>query len=298
MEETWSQYKIKPANSDLFAEDASIIYVPSGTTAQGRAAIRRMYLQSDFSQKTTSVNEVVHHQVKTGNRIIEEAEWILSFHHGTCSWLVPGIEEHQLANAMVKIPVVISAEFEDNLIRSVRYYWDQASVLKQLRLISDRNKLPVLGVEQVGVFTKQGVKVATSEDTTATKLPEKFNPGKNAFVPGRVFGPVHPDDEVGRPKLRGAAATSVPQRNIFTYEPPEQKPLVAHDPKRLDSSFSFGHATSPTTPEGPAGKKMAPANRNIFAPAADDLAKGVQALNVGNGPSRNNAPSRNIFTHE
>lgn len=60
------------------------------------------------------------------------------------------------------------------------------------------------------------------------------------IVPGRIFGPVDPKDQVRQP-IRRAEPTAPPPRNIFTYEPPAQKPLVAHNPNKLGSSFSFTH---------------------------------------------------------
>ncbi|ORX47140.1 hypothetical protein DM01DRAFT_1339160 [Hesseltinella vesiculosa] len=292
MEETWNQFKVKASNSALYTEDATVTYVPSGLGAKSKENIRRLYLQPYFSQKATSVTEVVHNQVKGGSKLMEEVEWIITFHHGECNWLVPGLEEHQLLNATVKIPVVISAEFEGSLISRLRFYWDQGSVLKQLRLVSERNKWPVIGVEQVAVFHgKQPEPVVTKD----VKLPEKFNPGKNAFVPGRIFGPVHPDDEVSHHTKRHD--TSQPQRNIFTYVPPEQKPLVAHNPNRLESSFSFGNDANPTSPSTPSSRKVVPENRNIFAQSpVDQLADNVQALNISSPRSAN--ATRNIFTHQ
>jgi hypothetical protein len=59
-------------------------------------------------------------------------------------------------------------------------------------------------------------------------------------VPGRIFGPVDPKDQVRQP-IRRPEPTAPPPRNIFTYEPPAQKPLVAHNPNKLGSSFRFTH---------------------------------------------------------
>lgn len=85
---------------------------------------------------------------------------------------------------------------------------------------------------------------------------------------GRIFGPVDPKDQV-RPSIRRAEPDAPAPRNIFTYEPPASRPMVAPTNK-LSSSFSFTHddgtaivsqklnntSISPTspTPKGIAGK--------------------------------------------
>lgn len=93
MEETWSNYKTKPATASLYTEDAAVIYVPTGAGARGSAQIRRFYLQPGFSQKANTLNEQVHSKVIAGNRIIEEAEWNITFHGGECTWLAPNVDE-------------------------------------------------------------------------------------------------------------------------------------------------------------------------------------------------------------
>jgi hypothetical protein len=39
--------------------------------------------------------------------------------------------------------------FDDGQILSVRIYWDQASVLQQLKVLSSRKGIPIRGIEQV-----------------------------------------------------------------------------------------------------------------------------------------------------
>jgi hypothetical protein len=76
----------------------------------------------------------------------------------------------------------------------------------------------------------------------------------------RIFGPVNPQDMVNRP-VRRAEPTARPSRNIFTYQPPEDRPLVKHDKSKLEASFSFAHD------EGNASKKTNGTNGINNAPA-------------------------------
>ncbi|CAO3597986.1 unnamed protein product [Absidia cylindrospora] len=305
----------------LYQENASVVYITSGTTITTSAAIRKFYLSQKSS---TTIVDQVHHKVSTANKIIEEAEWIVTFQHGECTWMLPNLDEHHFINATVKIPVVVSATFEDNLISSIRIYWDQASVLKQLGVISERNKWPVIGAEQV-VALRNPPSNSNTTGPTSVEVPVKSSPGTNAFVPGRVFGPVHPDDQV-RHAVRKPAENAA-GRNIFSYVPPEAKPLVAHNPNKLGSSFSLAHdeglrpstttasassdddsgLASPSTPpvSSPTSRRVAPEPRNIFAQYDENLSKKtasqLKVHDEGHIPSvrpqhQSSTGTRNIFT--
>lgn len=91
MEETWSTYKTKPSTASIYTDDAVVIYVPTSAGARGSAQIRRFFLQPHF--KSNTVKETVHNKVTSGNKIMEEAEWTITFHGGECSWLVPNVDE-------------------------------------------------------------------------------------------------------------------------------------------------------------------------------------------------------------
>jgi hypothetical protein len=40
----------------------------------------------------------VHHTLHTGNKLIEESNWIITFHTGECTWMVPGVESSYLVS--------------------------------------------------------------------------------------------------------------------------------------------------------------------------------------------------------
>jgi carboxymethylenebutenolidase len=58
-------------------------------------------------------------------------------------WFAPGIEP---TGKRLAVPHVGIIAFEGGLIASEHIYWDQATVLKQMRLLDE--DLPVLGSEQ------------------------------------------------------------------------------------------------------------------------------------------------------
>ncbi|CAO3657263.1 unnamed protein product [Mucor hiemalis] len=243
-EQTWTSFKNKRTSVDLYAEDAVIMYVPSSVGVRGGAQIRRFYLNSQFSEKANPVQETVYHTIASGNKLIEEVVWSIHFHTGECNWLVPHIDDRYLINSTVKIPVTVSVSFNDeNKIQSIRYLWDQASVLKQLKVITDKVNWPVVGEKQIEVLRSPhsvqliGLnKEVVDVDHQKTQKEQE----KAQFPTGRIFGPVDPKDQVRQP-IRRAEPDAPPPRNIFTYEPPTSRPMVAHTPNKLGSSFSFTH---------------------------------------------------------
>jgi carboxymethylenebutenolidase len=58
-------------------------------------------------------------------------------------WMLPGVAP---TNKRVEIPLVAIVRFRDGKLAHEHIYWDQASVLKQIGLLTDAS-LPVFGVE-------------------------------------------------------------------------------------------------------------------------------------------------------
>jgi carboxymethylenebutenolidase len=58
-------------------------------------------------------------------------------------WMLPGIAP---TNRRVEIPLVAIVKFRDGKVAHEHIYWDQASVLKQIGLLDDRD-LPIFGIE-------------------------------------------------------------------------------------------------------------------------------------------------------
>ena len=71
-------------------------------------------------------------------------EMIFSFTHTQeMPWMLPGVAP---TNKKVEIALVAIVKFRDGKLAHEHIYWDQASVLKQIGLITDAS-LPVCGVE-------------------------------------------------------------------------------------------------------------------------------------------------------
>jgi len=123
-------------------EDAYVNHIPVMTGGYGKAALRTFY-SMDFIPKMppdttlTPVSRTVGH-----DQLVDEM--IFSFTHTQeMPWMLPGVAP---THKRVEIALVAIVKFRDGKLAHEHIYWDQASVLKQIGLITDPS-LPVFGVE-------------------------------------------------------------------------------------------------------------------------------------------------------
>jgi len=127
---------------DTMVDDAYVNHVPVMTGGRGRNALREFYSR-DFipsmppDTKLTPVSRTVDE-----NQLVDEM--IFSFTHTQeIPWMLPGIPP---TNRHVAVPLVAIVRFRDGKLAHEHIYWDQASVLKQIGLLSDP-RLPAFGGE-------------------------------------------------------------------------------------------------------------------------------------------------------
>jgi carboxymethylenebutenolidase len=123
-------------------DDAYVNHVPVMTGGHGKAALRAFY-STDFipcmppDTTLTPVSRTIGE-----NRLVDEM--IFSFTHTQeMPWMLPGVPP---TGRRVRVPLVVIVHFRDGKLAHEHIYWDQASVLKQIGLISDPS-LPVCGAE-------------------------------------------------------------------------------------------------------------------------------------------------------
>jgi carboxymethylenebutenolidase len=143
-EHTTHEFATRSAESTLetMVDDAYVNHVPVMTGGCGKNALHAFYSR-DFipclppDTKLTPVSRTIGE-----DQLVDEM--IFSFTHTQeMPWMLPGISP---TNRRVEIPLVAIVGFRDGKLASERIYWDQASVLKQIGLLSDP-RLPVCGVE-------------------------------------------------------------------------------------------------------------------------------------------------------
>jgi carboxymethylenebutenolidase len=130
------------ATLNTMVEDSYVNHIPTLAGGWGREALRAFYSQ-DFipvmppDMLITPVSRTVGE-----DQLVDEM--ILSFTHSVViPWMLPGVPP---TNRPVRIPLVAIVRFRDNKLAHEHIYWDQASVLKQIGLLT-RPELPAFGAE-------------------------------------------------------------------------------------------------------------------------------------------------------
>lgn len=124
------------------AAGAYVNHIPVMTGGRGKDELRRFY-STDFiprmppDTKLTPVSRTIG-----ADQLVDEM--IFSFTHTVeMPWMLPGIAP---THKRVEVPLVVIVHFRDGKLAHEHIYWDQASVLKQIGLLTDA-RLPVFGAE-------------------------------------------------------------------------------------------------------------------------------------------------------
>jgi carboxymethylenebutenolidase len=123
-------------------EDAYVNHVPVMTGGYGREALRRFYAEDFISLMPSDTSIKLISRTLGQDQLVDEM--IFSFTHTEeMPWMLPGVPP---THRHVDIPLVVVVGFREGKLAHERIYWDQASVLKQIGLLTD-SSLPVLGAE-------------------------------------------------------------------------------------------------------------------------------------------------------
>ncbi|KAJ3112004.1 hypothetical protein HK100_002484 [Physocladia obscura] len=158
-ETTWRNYEAAISAGNInavlgcFSADApSIVCVPTGGGADGSRVSLEGFVRSFLSQRENAIIEVqTLSTVSTANQLVVES--ILSLvHENIIDWILPGVKP---TRKRVTIPLVSVVHFSaDSKIQTMHWYWDQASVLRQIGVLpnslyckanSSETVLPVQG---------------------------------------------------------------------------------------------------------------------------------------------------------
>jgi carboxymethylenebutenolidase len=124
------------------AEDAYVNHVPVLTGGAGKIAFRSFY-SADFIPRMPPDTKLTPISRTVGEEQLVD-EMIFSFTHTQeMPWMLPGIPP---TNRYVEVALVAIVRFRGGKLAHEHIYWDQASVLKQIGLLTDPG-LPVFGAE-------------------------------------------------------------------------------------------------------------------------------------------------------
>jgi len=123
-------------------DDAYVNHIPVMTGGYGKAALHRFYSQDFISQMPPDTALKPISRTVGTDQLVDEM--IFSFTHThEMPWMLPGVPP---TNKRVEVPLVAIVHFRDGKLAHEHIYWDQASVLKQIGLLTDES-LPVYGAE-------------------------------------------------------------------------------------------------------------------------------------------------------
>ena len=143
-EHTEHEFSTRDTDATLatMVEDAYVNHVPVLTGGAGKSALRIFY-ERDFIPNMPPDTKLSPISRTVGEEQLVD-EMIFSFTHTQeMPWMLPGIPP---TNRYVEVALVAIVRFRDGKLAHEHIYWDQASVLKQIGLLTGPG-LPVFGVE-------------------------------------------------------------------------------------------------------------------------------------------------------
>jgi len=152
-EHTAHEFSTRDTEATLrtMVEDAYVNHVPILTGGRGKDELRRFY-SHDFIPRMPPDTALTPVSRTVGKDQLVD-EMIFSFTHTIeMPWMLPGIAP---TNKPVRVPLVAIVRFRDGKLAHEHIYWDQASVLKQIGLLTDRS-LPVCGAETADKVLRTG----------------------------------------------------------------------------------------------------------------------------------------------
>ncbi len=130
------------ATLDTMVDDAYVNHVPVMTGGRGKEALRGFYSRDFIPRMPPDTTLTPVSRTIGEDQLVDEM--IFSFTHTEeMPWMLPGVPP---TNRHVQVPLVVIVRFRDGKLAHEHIYWDQASVLKQVGLITDP-RLPVFGAE-------------------------------------------------------------------------------------------------------------------------------------------------------
>jgi carboxymethylenebutenolidase len=123
-------------------DDAYVNHIPTLTGGYGKPALRAFYSRDFIPNMPPDTKLSPISRTIGDNQLVDEM--IFSFTHTQeIPWMLPGVPP---TNRRVEVPLVAIVRFRDGKLAHEHIYWDQASVLKQIGLLTDP-ALPVYGAE-------------------------------------------------------------------------------------------------------------------------------------------------------
>jgi carboxymethylenebutenolidase len=143
-EHTKYEFATRDTESTLatMVDDAYVNHIPVMTGGFGKAALRGFYSRDFIPGMPPDTTLTPVSRTIGENQLVDEM--IFSFTHTQeMPWMLPGVPP---THRHVEVPLVAIVQFREGKLAHEHIYWDQASVLKQIGLLTDP-ALPVFGAQ-------------------------------------------------------------------------------------------------------------------------------------------------------
>jgi carboxymethylenebutenolidase len=143
-EHTNHEFVTRDTESTLatMVDNAYVNHIPVMTGGFGKAALRAFYSRDFIPSMPPDTTLTPVSRTIGENQLVDEM--IFSFTHTQeMPWMLPGVPP---THRHVEVPLVAIVQFREGKLAHEHIYWDQASVLKQIGLLTDP-ALPFLGAQ-------------------------------------------------------------------------------------------------------------------------------------------------------
>lgn len=140
LEELWAAHidgefvsKDVEATLATMVDDAYVNHMPVNTGGKGKDELRAFYRDVFIPSWPDDLDMKQVSRIVGTEQLVDELH--LSFTHSKrMDWFLPGVEP---TNRKVEIDLVVIVEFRGDKLAIERIYWDQATVLRQVGLLSE-----------------------------------------------------------------------------------------------------------------------------------------------------------------
>lgn len=145
MVELWEKHldgEFESKDTDMsistMVEDPYVNHIPLSTGGKGKTQLHHFYSTYFIPQEPADMKNTLISRTVGENTIVDEL-YVTFTHDVEVSWMLPGLAP---TGKKVEIALIVVVQFQDGKMASEHIYWDQATILCQLGLISDEN-LPI-----------------------------------------------------------------------------------------------------------------------------------------------------------
>jgi carboxymethylenebutenolidase len=151
-EHTRHEFETRNLESTLetMVDDGYVNHIPVMTGGAGKAALREFYGRQFIPCMPPDTELRLISRTTGETQLVDEMIFCFT-HTQEMPWMLPGIPPTQ---RRVEVPLVAIVGFRDGKVAFERVYWDQASVLRQVGLLTDAS-LPVFGAETARKVVEQ-----------------------------------------------------------------------------------------------------------------------------------------------